>query len=392
MHLFLENIIPQLVDLWTGCYKMLDVGSEDYELAPHVWEEIGTETAAAVKQIPAAFVRVLGNIAVDKSTFTAEVKYYTHMCKLISLMKTSVKLEITAQEINDLEQGFAEWVREFECYYYQFKEDRLAVCTLPIHGCLHVAKDLRMCGPAWVHWTFYVEQYCLHLRTGLRSRWHPWSGLSHVVLYTAYLSQLSVKFDLQDELKDLNPCHRRRELENECSFENYPEIVLRTPCRSSYTPDEDTHKRIGVYLFRVLGGRRDDLALHLPAVMPLWGKMRIIGGGDSIRTRYALRRMSNAKYRDNSFVRFEVSYSDVGESRPVDVIGYGQLDNILICEIGKHKIYRFLCNTMLILALITPCNTNGTDASISLVGYKEFVAPVVTDVQNIKAVVGRVQT
>lgn len=134
MHLFLENIIPQLIDLWTGRYKMLDVGSEDYELAPHIWEEIGAETAAAVNKIPAAFVRVLGNIAVDKSSFTAEawsfwfihiapivlrnrfprLKYYTHMCKLISLMKTSIKLEITTQEINSLEQGFAEWVREFE--------------------------------------------------------------------------------------------------------------------------------------------------------------------------------------------------------------------------------------------------------------------------------------
>lgn len=56
MHLFLENIIPQLVDLWTGHYKMLDVGSEDYELAPYIWEEIGAETAAAVNKIPAAFV------------------------------------------------------------------------------------------------------------------------------------------------------------------------------------------------------------------------------------------------------------------------------------------------------------------------------------------------
>ncbi|KAG2106244.1 uncharacterized protein F5147DRAFT_653989 [Suillus discolor] len=149
-----------------------------------------------------------------------------------------------------------------------------------------------------------------------------------------------------------------------------PEIVLRTPCRSSYAPNEDTHKQIRVYLFQVLGRRRNDLALHLPSVMPLWGKMRIISGGDLIRTKYALRGMSN----------FEVSYSDAGESRPVDVIGYGQLDKISICELGEHKIYRFLRNTTLILALITPCNTDGTDALISLVGYKEFVAPVVTDV------------
>ncbi|KAG2146056.1 uncharacterized protein EDB93DRAFT_1241095 [Suillus bovinus] len=213
-----------------------------------------------------------------------------------------------------------------------------------------VHSQLHMCGPAWVHWTFYIERYCLHLRTGLHSRWHPWSGLSRVVLYTAYLSQLSVKFDLQDELKDLNHCCGQQELENEQSFEN----------------------------------------LHLPSVMPLWGKMQIIGGGDSIRTKYALMGMSNAKYCDNLF--FEVLYSDAGESQPINVISYGRLDKILICELGEHKIYSFLRNTTLILALITPCNADGTDASISLVGYKEFVSPVVTDVRNIKAVVGRVQT
>jgi hypothetical protein len=87
-----------------------------------------------------------------------------------------------------------------------------------------------------------------------------------------------------------------------------------------------------------------------------------------------------------------VSCSDAGESRPVDVISYGQLDMIVVCELGEHKIYRFLCNTTLILVLITLCNTDGIDASISLVEYKEFVTPVVTDVQNINVVVGQVQT
>ncbi|KIK31997.1 hypothetical protein CY34DRAFT_29486, partial [Suillus luteus UH-Slu-Lm8-n1] len=177
MHLFLENIIPTLVDLWTGRFKNLDTGTEDYEIAPHIWEAIGAETADAVKDIPSAFVRALCNIASERSTFTAEAwgfwfmylapillrnrfprqKYYVHMCKLIGLMKTSIKLEISTEEIDELEEGFATWVEDFERFYYQHDEARLGTCTLPIHGCLHVAKDLRMCGPAWVHWTFYVE-------------------------------------------------------------------------------------------------------------------------------------------------------------------------------------------------------------------------------------------
>ncbi|KAG2039201.1 hypothetical protein BDR03DRAFT_860381, partial [Suillus americanus] len=86
---------------------------------------------------------------------------------------------------------------------------------------LHVAKDLHMCGPVWVHWTFYIECYCLFLKTGLHSQQYPWSGLSHVVLVTAYLSQLSVKFDLKKELKDLNLArHGDEVLENKSIFED----------------------------------------------------------------------------------------------------------------------------------------------------------------------------
>ena len=32
MHLFLENVVPTLVDHWTGCFKGLDSGVENYEI------------------------------------------------------------------------------------------------------------------------------------------------------------------------------------------------------------------------------------------------------------------------------------------------------------------------------------------------------------------------
>lgn len=50
-----------------GKYKKLDVGSGNYEIPPHIWEDIGTETAAAVQTIPAPFVWVLANIASEHS-------------------------------------------------------------------------------------------------------------------------------------------------------------------------------------------------------------------------------------------------------------------------------------------------------------------------------------
>jgi hypothetical protein len=36
------------------------------------------------------------------------------MCELIGLMKTSIKLEISTKEIDELEEGFAAWVEDFE--------------------------------------------------------------------------------------------------------------------------------------------------------------------------------------------------------------------------------------------------------------------------------------
>ena len=43
------------------------------------------------------------------------------------------------------------------------------------------------------------------------------------------------------------------------------------------------------------------------------------------------------------------------EAQPISTIGYGQLDKILVCQLGNNKIYRHLCTTELVLALITPC-------------------------------------
>ncbi|KIJ19296.1 hypothetical protein PAXINDRAFT_7793 [Paxillus involutus ATCC 200175] len=72
MHLFLENVVPTLVKLWTGQFKGMDEGRGNYEIAPQVWELIGDEMAASVASIPSTFMRVLPNIANGLSNLTAE--------------------------------------------------------------------------------------------------------------------------------------------------------------------------------------------------------------------------------------------------------------------------------------------------------------------------------
>ena len=140
MHLIMENICPPLVDHWTGKFKHLDVGSGDYEITSDVWDQIGVETAEAVKSIPVVFVRVLSNIATDQSSFTAESwgfwflylapallkgrfqhnKYYQHLCEFVNIIKTCLRFSLMHQEIDELEQEISAWVQDYEKYVYQF--------------------------------------------------------------------------------------------------------------------------------------------------------------------------------------------------------------------------------------------------------------------------------
>jgi hypothetical protein len=78
----------------------------------------------------------------------------------------------------------------------------------------------------------------------------------------------------------------------------------------------------------------------------------------------------------------------------VTTINYGVLDKILVCELDDDPFWRDLQSKTLLLALISPFKTNGVDAALQTVFYKssESLATLVTDLRNIKACVGRVES
>lgn len=133
LHIFFENNAPNMFKFWSGKYKSLDTGVEDYEISAEVWEVIWEETAAAIQHLPADFVRVLGN---GPAYFTAESwcfwivylapvllegrfsnpKYHTHLCQYSDIVKRCIAFEITYNEIDELEEIIIDWVRKYEEY------------------------------------------------------------------------------------------------------------------------------------------------------------------------------------------------------------------------------------------------------------------------------------
>lgn len=138
LHLFAENLIPNLLDIWMGKFKGTDEGTGDYEISQAIWQEIGQETVCAVKTIPSAFVRSMGNILTERATYTAEsyafwfmylaphllagrfdnVEYYQHAMDLVDIMKITLQYAITLEEIDSLEKKCWKWVEDYERYIF----------------------------------------------------------------------------------------------------------------------------------------------------------------------------------------------------------------------------------------------------------------------------------
>jgi hypothetical protein len=72
MHLIWENLIPNLILLWTGGFKGLDKGVGEHQFLPNIWESIAAATAAAGSIIPSAFGAQPPNPATQRSLYSAE--------------------------------------------------------------------------------------------------------------------------------------------------------------------------------------------------------------------------------------------------------------------------------------------------------------------------------
>lgn len=135
MHLLWENTMKNLISLWTGDFKGLDVGSGTYQFEKQVWDAIGDATAASGSTIPSCYTSARPpNVASNRSATTADSwsfwtlflgpvllrrrfthqKYYDHFVDLVVLLHICLQFTITAADIVRLREGFALWVEKFE--------------------------------------------------------------------------------------------------------------------------------------------------------------------------------------------------------------------------------------------------------------------------------------
>lgn len=71
---------------------------------------------------------------------------------------------------------------------------------------------------------------------------------------------------------------------------------------------------------------------------------------------------------------------------------YGRIEKVIECQLPGSQVFGDFRGKLRLLALITPCKTDGQDATKQPTFYEAETVPIITDLTTVRAVVGRIKT
>ncbi|KAF7348742.1 hypothetical protein MVEN_01393300 [Mycena venus] len=413
MHLIYENVVKNLVLLWTGNYKGLDTGTGSYELQPKVWEAIGAATAAAGSTIPTAFGARPPDVSKDRTACTADTWsfwllylgpvllhrkfekriYYDHFIEFVKLVNTCLQFKYTPADIASIRAGFAKWVLQYEKLYYQNSPDRLSACPLTIHVLLHIADGIEAAGPVWAYWAFPMERFCGRLQPCIKSRRYPFASIDGHVVSTAQLSIIKVKHSCEDQIR-LGPPERGL-VAGAFAHPSYPSCILLPPRHISQSLSKTLATRIAVSLATRYDTHVSVIKRYLePLEIEQWAKVERLNGGDRMLVSSMLASLEDR--RDATYVRYTLLVDQNARHarlapRFIPVDFYGQLQNIFVVKLPPADELNLTEETTHILAAVTQCEITAKNDLDMHYYHKEGPLQVV-DITTLQCVVGRVKT
>ncbi|KAJ7073432.1 hypothetical protein B0H15DRAFT_792867 [Mycena belliarum] len=413
MHLIYENVIKNLVLLWTGAYKGLDEGTGSYQLNPTVWDAIGAATAQGGSTIPTAFGARPPDVAKDRTACTADTwsfwllyigpvmlhkkfekrVYYDHFIEFVKIVNICLQYEYTPDDIASIRSGFARWVEQYEKLYYQYSPDRLSACPLTIHALLHVADGIEAAGPVWAYWAFPMERFCGRLQPCIKSRRYPFASIDGHVVSTAQLSIIKVKLDCEDLIR-LGPPKKEFAV-GAFSHPSYPTCVLLPPHRVSKPMTAGLFNRVVVSLSTRFDKPVATIKKYLtPSDVDQWAKVQRLDGGDRMLASSMLTSLEDR--RDATFVRYVLLVDVNARNRRLAPVYkpttfYGQLQNIFVVKLPAAGELNLIEPTTLILAAISQCKIVAHN-DLDMHYYRDEGAVQVVDMTSVQCLVGRIKT
>ncbi|KAF9537573.1 hypothetical protein CPC08DRAFT_738871 [Agrocybe pediades] len=410
MHLVYENLIPNLVLMWTGHFKGLDEGNRSYELPSTVWEAIGKATQESGSTIPYAYGARPRNVVENKSSITADMwsfwtlylappllenrftekAFYTHFIELVKLINLCLQFDLTRADILAIREGFQTWVLQYEKLYYQYEPSRLPTCPAVVHDLLHIADGIESLGPVWAYWAFPMERYCGRLLPAIKSRRFPFANIDNFVMATAQIAQIKIVYGLKDDLL----LGSKNSAALGLAIPEYEEFRLHSPRIQSPTLDAGIREQ----LIAAVSTRYDKSMTIARRVfdqsdLEVWGRIGIVNGGDIMRACEVGKRSAEDS-RDATFVRYELLVdrnARFKNKKPKlePQTHYGQLQRIFLIRLRPSKALGIPEGETIILVAIKSCKIIRSTA-LDMHCYKVHGSTDIVDATTLQCLVGRI--
>ncbi|KAG8929626.1 hypothetical protein FRC01_004015 [Tulasnella sp. 417] len=250
-----------------------------------------------------------------------------------------------------------------------------------------------------------MERICFLVKSCVTSKLHPYGTIDQRIKRDAQLTAIKLRYNLQGRL-DLSTNGFKRDNSEpkmtEKVYDDYPISALRPPCLQNFQPLDGERSRLLSYLYGYYDAKttqgRKAIASVTPKTMMRWGKVWRLDRSEKIHGSVAMRDNN----RDSSYIRYEalIDRNMHLVNEPIEfrrIICYGQLHYLIdfwmpgviingTYHASKHHI----------LGFVTPCKTEGKDATSELVLYPNGPSGLqpqrFISLSSIECAVGRVKS
>ncbi|TEB21776.1 hypothetical protein FA13DRAFT_1757476 [Coprinellus micaceus] len=397
MHLIYENLIKNLVLLWTGQFKELDHDGQGYRVADAVWATIGNASKKSKSTIPSTYGAAPRDPVNERSQMTADnwsfwamylgpiflerkftnAAFYSHFIDLVELINICLQFDMKRSDIQIVREGFEKWVANYERLYFQYDLDRLSACPLTVHALLHIADGIEAMGPVWAYWAFALERFCGKLGRTIKSRRSPWKNLDNRLLLAVQMTHVKNMYGLHEELR-LGPTKK-----GEPAVPPGTMTKIIGALATRYSPPHGKALKASIVRRHIKCAR-----------IEVWGKLRRLDGGDTMHASHVIGAHATDR-RDATFVRYEV-YVDINARKRKRKIRlqlktfYGQLQYLYLIHIPAARDLRLDHPEVVVLAAIRRCKTTRSLSRLDMHYYLEDGELDLVDAATVQCLVARV--
>ncbi|KAL7269732.1 hypothetical protein RUND412_007592 [Rhizina undulata] len=129
------------------------------------------------------------------------LEFYSHWREIVLALEKTRKFELSIEDIHEMEEDMITGVTAYKRLYYQYQRHWLPAYTSQIHGLLHIASAMRICGPTATYHQYHMEREVGLIKPMCKSGSSPNQNPTKRILEQERLKLIPMVAHLPDRMK-----------------------------------------------------------------------------------------------------------------------------------------------------------------------------------------------